>query len=73
MDTNGIPNSGDFVNPVCIPVAALPVERRMETLERLKNVAMEAHTCCHRWYRMVGFTSSRGFLMCSPIKWLDLD
>lgn len=41
MDANGIPNSGDFVNLVCVPVMAVPADRRMETLERLRNVAME--------------------------------
>lgn len=38
---NGIPNSGDFLNLVCVPVMALPVETRMEALERLRRVAME--------------------------------
>lgn len=40
-DANGIPNLGDFLNPVCVPVMALLVERKMETLERHRNVAME--------------------------------
>lgn len=52
MDANGIPNSRDFLNPVCVPVMALAVERRMEILERLRNVAMEptpAATAGTRW------------------------
>lgn len=54
-----------------LPVKALLVEERVETWERLRNVAMEstpAEVLQHGW-----FYFSQGFLLCSHIKWLDLD
>lgn len=46
IDANEIPNSGGFLNPMCVPgkvsVTALQMESWMETLQRLGSMSIES-------------------------------
>lgn len=76
QDANGIPNSGDFLNPVCVSCYGSATGEEDGDIREAQKRGHGTHTCCHRWYRMVGFSSHEGSWCAHPSSdwiWINLE